>query len=178
MSRTASERHLAAILVADIVGYSRFMGADEEGTLRRLRSLRSGLLDPKIKQHGGRIVKSTGDGVLVEFSSAVQAVKCAVEVQRSMMERDLDVPQPRRIYLRIGINLGELLIQQDGDVFGDAVNLAARLEAANKMLGTRILVSVATREAAGQEFRFRQHGPVALPGRAQAEIVFELEGER
>jgi class 3 adenylate cyclase len=106
MSRIASERRLAAILVADIVGYSRLMGADEEGTLQRFRSLRSSLVDRKIEQHDGRIVKSTGDGVLVEFLSAVNAIRCAIEVQRSMIDRNSDLPDSQRICFRIGINVG------------------------------------------------------------------------
>ena len=122
------QRRLAAILAADVAGYSRLMGADEEGTLRRLNAHRRQLLDPKISEHRGRIVKTTGDGVLVEFASVVDAVRCAAEVQRAMAERDADVPDEQRIRFRIGVNLGDIIVEGD-DIFGDGVNVAARLEA-------------------------------------------------
>jgi adenylate cyclase len=125
MSQT---RRLAAILAADVAGYSRLMGTDEEGTLAALKSLRRELADPKIKEHRGRIVKTTGDGLLIEFASVVDAVRCAVEVQREMAERNADVPSDRRIEFRMGINLGDII--RDGrDIYGDGVNVAARLEA-------------------------------------------------
>ena len=125
MSQT---RRLAAILAADVAGYSRLMGADEEGTLAALKAIRRELSDPKVKEHRGRIVKTTGDGLLIEFASVVDAVRCAVEVQRAMAERNADVPPDRRIELRMGINLGDII--KDGrDIFGDGVNVAARLEA-------------------------------------------------
>src|SRR5919198_3563824 len=101
------ERRLAAILAADVAGYSRLMGADEEGTLRRLKALRRELIDPKIKDHRGRIVKTTGDGMLVEFASPVEAVRCAVEIQRTMVDRNADLPTDKRIVFRAGINLGD-----------------------------------------------------------------------
>src|SRR6201997_4155249 len=125
MSRT---RRLAAILAADVVGYSRLMGIDEERTLAALKQLRRDLADPKIEEHHGRLVKTTGDGLLVEFASVVDAVRCAVEVQREMAERNIGVPVERRIEFRIGINLGDIIIDE-GDIFGDGVNIAARLEA-------------------------------------------------
>jgi adenylate cyclase len=122
------ERRLAAILAADVAGYSRLMGADEEATLARLKAVRRELVDPKIKEHRGRIVKTTGDGLLLEFASVVDAVRCAVEVQREMAERNADVPPDRRIELRMGINVGDII--KDGrDIYGDGVNVAARLEA-------------------------------------------------
>jgi TolB-like protein/class 3 adenylate cyclase len=125
MSQT---RRLAAILAADIAGYSRLMGEDEEGTLAALKAIRREVADPKIKEHHGRIVKTTGDGLLLEFASVVDAVRCAVEVQREMAERNVDVPPDRRIELRMGINLGDII--KDGrDIYGDGVNVAARLEA-------------------------------------------------
>ena len=124
----ATTRRLAAILAADVAGYSRLMGADEERTLERLKALRRQLIDPKTGEHHGRIVKTTGDGVLAEFSSIVDAVRCAAEVQRGMLDRKPDVPDERRIRLRIGINLGDVLVEGD-DIFGDGVNVAARLEA-------------------------------------------------
>jgi TolB-like protein/class 3 adenylate cyclase len=122
------ERRLAAILAADVAGYSRLMGVDEEGTLARLKALRRELADPKIKEHRGRIVKTTGDGLLIEFASVVDAVRCAVEVQREMAERNADVSPDGRIEFRMGINLGDIM--KDGrDIYGDGVNVAARLEA-------------------------------------------------
>jgi adenylate cyclase len=121
-------RKLSAILAADVVGYSRLMGIDEEDTLDRLKAHRAELIDRKIAEHQGRIVKTTGDGLLVEFSSVVDAVRCAVEVQREMAERNADLPQDRRIDFRIGINLGDIIVDGD-DIYGDGVNVAARLEA-------------------------------------------------
>ena len=121
-------RRLAAILAADVAGYSRLMGADEEGTHERLKAHLQELVDPKITQHHGRVVKSTGDGLLAEFASVVDAVRCAVTVQQAMAERNTDVPSDQRLELRIGINLGDVIID-DQDIFGDGVNVAARLEA-------------------------------------------------
>jgi adenylate cyclase len=125
MSRT---RRLAAILAADVVGYSRLMGIDEERTLVALKQLRRELADPKIEEHHGRLVKTTGDGLLIEFASVVDAVRCAVEVQREMAERNIGAPAESRIEFRIGINVGDIIIDDD-DIFGDGVNVAARLEA-------------------------------------------------
>ncbi len=122
-----TERKLAAILAADVAGYSRLMGADEEGTLARLKAHRRELIDPKIKEHHGRVVKTTGDGILIEFPSVVEAVRCAVEVQQGMVERNADVPEQTRITFRMGINLGDIIIDGD-DIHGDGVNVAARLE--------------------------------------------------
>ena len=124
----ASTRRLAAILAADVAGYSRLMGADEEGTLERLKALHRELLDPKFAEHRGRIVKTTGDGMLVEFASVVDAVRCAVEVQRGMPERNAGVEADNRIELRIDINLGDVIVEGD-DLYGDGVNIAARVEA-------------------------------------------------
>jgi adenylate cyclase len=121
------ERRLAAVLAADVAGYSRLMGTDEEGTLARLKTVRKALVDPTIASHRGRIVKTTGDGMLVEFASAVDAVRGAVEVQRGMAERNRAVPQNQRIEFRIGIHVGDIIID-DNDIFGDGVNVAARLE--------------------------------------------------
>jgi adenylate cyclase len=128
MSEARVERRLAAILAVDVVGYSRLMGEDEEGTLAALRAVRRELVDPKIAEHRGRIVKTTGDGLLVEFASVVDAVRCAVEVQREMIARNAAAPAERRIEFRMGINVGDIIIE-DGDIFGDGVNIAARLEA-------------------------------------------------
>jgi adenylate cyclase len=123
----AVERRLAAVLAADVAGYSRLMGVDEEGTLARLKAIRKELIDLTIAKHRGRIVKTTGDGMLVEFASALDAVRGAVEVQRGMAERSATVPQNRRIEVRIGIHVGDIIID-DNDIFGDGVNIAARLE--------------------------------------------------
>src|ERR1700720_493437 len=121
-------RRLTAILAADVAGYSRLMGADDEGTHERLKSLRRELVDPKIAEHHGRIVKTTGDGMLVEFGSVVDAARCAVEVQRMMVDRNAEIPEDKRITFRIGVNLGDVIVE-DHDIFGDGVNVAARLEA-------------------------------------------------
>jgi len=121
------ERRLAAILAADMANYGRLIGADEEGTLLRFKAHLRELIDPTIKEHHGRIVKTTGDGALVEFVSVVDAVRCAVKIQREMVERNADSPEDKRIEFRIGINVGEIIIDDD-DIFGDGVNLAVRLE--------------------------------------------------
>lgn len=122
-----TERRLAAVLAADVAGYSRLMSVDEEGTFAALKAHRRELIDPKITEHHGRIVKTTGDGALVEFASAVDAVRCALEIQRTMVERNADIPDGRRIDFRVGINVGDIVIDE-GDIFGDGVNVAARLE--------------------------------------------------
>ncbi len=127
MAETRVQRRLAAILAADVVGYSRLMRADEAGTLAQLKTLRKELLDPKITEYGGRVVKTTGDGILIEFPSAVDAVQHAVDVQAAMAQRNSDVPQERRMEMRMGINIGDVIVEDD-DLFGDGVNVAARLE--------------------------------------------------
>ena len=121
-------RKIAAILVSDVVGYSRLAGADEDRILARLRTLRSDLIDPLISVHHGRIVKRTGDGSVIEFRSVVDAVRLAIEVQSAMVERNAEVPEDRRILFRIGIHLGDVVEERDGDLMGDGVNIAARLE--------------------------------------------------
>ncbi len=122
------ERRLAAVLAADVAGYSRLMGSDEEGTPARLKAVRRDLVDPAIASHRGRIVKTTGDGMLVEFASAVDAVRGAADVQRAMAEQNAAVPEDKRIEFRIGIHVGDIIIDDD-DIFGEGVNIAARLEA-------------------------------------------------
>jgi adenylate cyclase len=122
------KRKLTAILAADVVGFSRLTGSDEEGTLARLRALRSDLIDPTIAVHHGRVVKRTGDGVLIEFRSVVDAVRCAIEVQNGMVERNAGLPPERRIEFRVGIHLGDVVEESDGNLMGDGVNIAARLE--------------------------------------------------
>src|SRR5713101_1724039 len=152
MASDQTKRKLAAILAADIAGYSRLMGADEEGTLARLKLLRRELIDPKNKQHHGRIVRTTGDGILIEFPSVVDAIRCAIEDQQGMVERNADVPQEQRIEFRVGVNLGDVMIE-DRDLYGDGVNIAARLEALAEPGGiciSRTVLSYA-REDAGEQ---------------------------
>src|SRR5512135_2775456 len=124
----AENRKLAAILAADVVGYSKLAGADEERTLARLRALRSDLIDPTVALHHGRVVKRTGDGSIIEFRSVVDAIRCAIEVQNGMVERNAGLPPERRIEFRVGIHLGDVVEESDGDLMGDGVNIAARLE--------------------------------------------------
>jgi adenylate cyclase len=124
----ASTRRLAAILAAEVAGYSRLMGADEEGTHERFKRHFQQLINPKISEHQGRVVKNTGDGALVEFGSVVDAVRCAAEIQRGMLDRDTDTADERRIKLQIGVNLGDVIVEPS-DIFGDGVNIAVRLEA-------------------------------------------------
>ena len=148
MAEERVERRLAAILCADVAGYSRLMGADEEGTLAALKSHRRKLIDPLIAQHKGRIVKTTGDGMLVEFASVVDAVRCAVVLQQGMADRNANLPEGERIRFRIGINLGDVIVDE-GDLFGDGVNVAARLEALAQP--AEICVSASVREQVGEK---------------------------
>ena len=141
MAETRVERRLAAILAADVAGYSRLMGINEEGTLAALKVCRRELIDPKITEHRGRIVKTTGDGALVEFASAVDATRCAMEIQHAMAERNAVVPEDRRVEFRIGINVGDIIIDE-GDIYGDGVNVAARLEGMAEPGGVLISQSV------------------------------------
>jgi TolB-like protein/class 3 adenylate cyclase len=134
MAEARVERRLAAILAADVEGYSRLMGDDEEGTLGAFKALRQSLIDPKIAEHRGRIVKTTGDGVLVEFASTVDAVRCAIGIQRAMPAHNADLPQDKKIEFRIGINVGDIIVEGD-DIFGDGVNVAARLESISEAGG-------------------------------------------
>ncbi len=145
------ERRLSAILAADVVGYSRLMGADEVGTLRALNGHRRELIDPTIASHRGRIVKTNGDGMLVEFASAVDAVRCAVDVQRGMAERNEAVQADKRVEFRIGINVGDIIGMGD-DIYGDGVNVAARLEAMAEPGG--IYVSRAVRDPVRDKLAF------------------------
>jgi adenylate cyclase len=121
-------RRLTTILAADVAGYSRLVGADEEGTLERLRAIRKNVIDPVIATHRGRIVKTTGDGLLVEFASVVDAVRSAIEMQRAMADSNTSLASGKRIEFRVGINLGDVVVEDDGDLMGDGVNVAARLE--------------------------------------------------
>ena len=127
MAEARVERRLAAILAADVAGYSRLMGADEEGTLAALKACHREVIDPKVAENRGRIVNTPGDSVLIEFASAVNAVHCAVEIQKEMAKRNSGIPEDRRIEFRIGINVGDVIIDE-GDIYGDGVNIAARVE--------------------------------------------------
>src|SRR5512139_3082594 len=131
----SATRKIAAILAADVVGYSRLAGADEDRTLARLRALRSDLIDPTIAVHHGRVIKRTGDGALVEFRSVVDAMRCAIEMQSGMVERNAGLSAERRIEFRIGIQLGDVVEERDGDLLGDGVNMAVRLEGSAKPNG-------------------------------------------
>jgi adenylate cyclase len=168
------ERRLAAILAADVAGYSRLMGSDEEGTLTGLKSHRQALVDPKITEHRGRIVKTTGDGMLVEFASVVDALRCAVEIQRGMQERNASVPPEMRIQFRIGINVGDIIIDGD-DIYGDGVNVASRIEALAEPGG--ICVSQRTREdTEGRlDVAFEDTGEQQLKNIARPVRVFRVD---
>src|SRR5438094_7280019 len=170
------ERRLAAILAADVAGYSRLMGADEEGTHERLRAHLRDLVDPKIKEHRGRIVKNTGDGMLAEFSSVVEAVRCAAEVQRGMAERNAETPEDKRITFRVGINLGDVIAEPD-DIYGDGVNVAARLEALAEPGG--ICVSRVVRDQIRDKlpYPFEDKGEQSVKNIARSVRVFALRPE-
>jgi adenylate cyclase len=158
MAEARVERRLAAILAADVAGYSRLMGVDEEGTLAALKANRRELIDPKIAKHRGRIVKTTGDGALVEFASAVDAVRCAMEIQHATAERNAAIPEDRRIEFRIGVNVGDIIIDE-GDIYGDGVNIAARVAS-----HTRLHLSLRPRLPANQgkaRARCQRHGRAA-----------------
>ncbi len=175
----SENRKIAAILVADVVGYSRLAGADEERTLSRLRGLRSDLIDPAIAAHRGRIVKRTGDGFLVEFRSVVDAVRCAIEVQTGMAERSAGVPEDRRIELRIGVHLGDVVEEADGDLMGDGVNIAARLEGICQpgaiCLSEQAYWQVKVRGSIG---RSRDLGPTQLKNIAEPIRVYSVQVRR
>ena len=168
-------RKLAAILAADVVGYSRLAGSDEDRTLSRLRGLRSDLIDPAIAAHHGRIVKRTGDGMLVEFRSVVDAVRCAIEVQNGMVERNAGLPPERRIEFRIGIHLGDVVEESDGDLMGDGVNIAARLEGIAKP-GTICLSEDAYRQVKGRlDLAVSDLGPTQLKNIVEPVRVYSLQ---
>jgi len=169
-------RRLAAILAADVAGYSRLMGADEEGTHERLKAHRRELVDPKISEHSGRIVKTTGDGMLAEFPSVVDAVRCAAELQRAMIDRQAALPEDRRIRFRIGINLGDVIVEDD-DIFGDGVNVAARLEALAEPGG--ICISRTVREHVRDKlpFAFDDMGEQSVKNIARPVRVYALRPE-
>src|ERR1700720_1585447 len=167
------ERRLAAILAADVVGYSRLMGADEEGTLETLKAHRRELVDPKIRENHCRIVKTTGDGMLVEFPSVVDAVRCAVEIQRAMVDRNAETPEEKRITFRVGVNLGDVIADGD-DIYGDGVNIAARLEALAEPGG--ICISRTVRDHIGDRlpYSFDDLGEQNVKNIAQPVHAYEL----
>src|SRR6202035_2871367 len=169
-------RRLAAILAADVAGYSRLMGADEEGTHERLKAHRRELVDPKISEHSGRIVKTTGDGMLVEFPSVVDAVRCAAELQRAMLDRDAGMPEDRRIRFRIGINVGDV-IAEEHDIFGDGVNVAARLEALSDPGGLCISRTVRDQIRDKLPHPFEDRGEQSVKNIARPVRVFALRRE-
>ncbi len=171
----AEQRKLAAILAVDVVGFSRLTGADEDRTLARLRALRSDLIDPTISVHNGRVVKRTGDGVLVEFRSVVDAVRCALEVQNSMQERNAGVPPDRRIEFRMGVHLGDVVEEGDGDLMGDGVNIAARLEGIARP-GAICLSEDAYRQVKSRlDLSVSDLGPVQLKNIADLIKVYSLQ---
>src|SRR6478609_11962463 len=174
MSVPGPERRLAAVLAADMVGYSRLMEVDERGTLARLKTHRPELIDPAITKNHGRIIKTTGDGMLVEFRSVVDAVLCAAEIQRRMAGRNADVSPARWIQFRIGINLGDVIVEDD-DIFGDGVNVAARLEMLAEPGG--ICVSSAVRDQIGQrleDIEFEDLGDQSVKNIARPIRVFRV----
>jgi TolB-like protein/class 3 adenylate cyclase/Tfp pilus assembly protein PilF len=172
----ASTRRLAAILAADVAGYSRLMGADEEGTHERLKAHLAELVDPKIAAHRGRIVKNTGDGLLGEFASVVDAVRCAVDIQRGMIDREPDLPEERRIRFRIGVNLGDVIAEQD-DIFGDGVNVAARLEALAEPGGICISRMVRDQIRDKLPYQFEDKGEQSVKNIARPVRVYALRPE-
>src|SRR5262245_17662772 len=167
------ERRLTAILAADVAGYSRLMGADEEGTLAQLKAHRHALVDPKIAEHRGRIVKTTGDGMLVEFASVVDALRCAVEVQRGMAERNTEVAKDRRIEFRVGIHQGDIIID-GGDIFGDGVNVAARLEGTAEAGGICVSSRVQEDAEGKLEITFENAGEQQLKNIARPVRVYRV----
>jgi len=172
------ERRLAAILAADVAGYSRLMSMDEEGTHERLKGHFRELIDPKITEHRGRIVKNTGDGLLAEFPSVVDAVRCAAEIQSGMINRNADVPEDKRILFRMGVNLGDVIVEPE-DIFGDDVNIAARLEALAETGG--ICISHAVRDRTGERlpYSFEDIGEQSVKNIAHPLHVYRVrfEGE-
>ncbi len=173
MAASRVDRRLAAILAADVVGYSRLMERDEQGTLDRLRTHRKEFVEPLITEHGGRIVKLMGDGLLVEFGSAVDAVRCAALIQSGMAEREAGVAEAEKIRLRIGINLGDV-IHEEGDVYGDGVNLAARLEGLAEPGGICIARNIHNQVKGKLALRFQCLGPQRVKNIAEPVEVWRV----
>jgi adenylate cyclase len=173
MASDQVKRKLAAILAADIAGYSRLMGADEAGTLTRLKEYRRELIDPKNKHYRGRIVKTTGDGILIEFPSVVDAVSCSIEVQQGIRERNADIPAEKRIEFRIGINLGDVILE-GRDLYGDGVNIAARLEGLAEPGGICISQTVLNHARGKIAFNVEDLGEQVLKNIVQPVHVYRL----
>src|SRR3984957_1627249 len=167
-------RKIAAILVSDVVGYSRLAGADEDRILARLRTLRSDLIDPLISVHHGRIVKRTGDGSVIEFRSVVDAVRLAIEVQSAMVERNAEVPEDRRILFRLGIHLGDVVEESDGDLMGDGVNIAARLESVCEPGGVCLSEDAYRQVKVRLDLAVPDLGPIPLKNIAEPIRVYSL----
>ena len=171
-------RKIAAILAADVVGFSRMASADEDRTLARLRALRADVIDPIIASQNGRVFKRTGDGALVEFRSVVEAVRCAISMQNAMAERNVGTPEDQRIVFRIGIHLGDVVEESDGDLMGDGVNIAARLEGIAKP-GAICLSEDAFRQVRGRlDLAITDLGPTSLKNIAEPVRVYALGSPR
>jgi len=168
-------RRLAAILAVDVAGYSRLIGSDEAGTLARFRTIRAELIDPAIASHHGRLVKTTGDGLLVEFSSVVDALRCASEIQAGMAERNAPVPQDQRIEFRMGLNVGDVVVE-DGDIFGDGVNVAARLEGLAEPGGICVSARVQEDAVGKVDLVFDDMGEQQLKNIARPVRVYRVRG--
>jgi len=166
-------RRLAAILAADVAGYSRLIGADEGGTLQALKVIRAELIDPTIAAHNGRLVKTTGDGLLIEFSSVVDALRCAAEVQAGMAEHNAAIHADKRVQFRIGINMGDIVVE-DGDIFGDGVNVAARLEALAEPGGICVSARVQEDAAGKLDLAFEDLGEQALKNIVRSVRVYRV----
>jgi adenylate cyclase len=166
-------RRLAAILAADVMGYSRLIGADEGGTLQAFKAIQAELFEPTVATHNGRLVKTTGDGFLVEFSSVVNALRCAVEVQASMTQRNAEISPDRRIEFRMGINVGDIVVE-DGDIFGDGVNVAARLEAIAEPGGICVSGRVQEDAAGKLDLAFEDMGEQQLKNIARPVRVYRV----
>jgi len=173
MARQSVERRLAAIVSADVVGYSRLMGVDEAGTLRRLNAHRSELIDLKIVEHGGRIVKAMGDGLLLEFPSVVNAIQCSLEVQQGMAERNEGVDEDRHIMFRIGVNVGDLIIEGE-DIFGDGVNIAARLQEISEPGGICVSGAVFEQMSGRTDHKFDDLGYRKLKNITQPVRIYQI----
>src|SRR5215475_7046638 len=168
-------RRLTAILAADIAGYSRLIGSDEAGTLGRLRAIRAELIDPAIATHHGRLVKTMGDGLLVEFGSVIDGLRCATEIQAGMAERNARVPQDERIEFRIGLNVGDVVVE-DGDIFGDGVNVASRLEGLAVPGGICVSARVQEDAAGKLDLVFEDTGEQQLKNIARPVRVYQVRG--
>ena len=183
MATERVERRLTAILAADVAGYSRLTSLDEEGTHARLTEHLRSLIEPKITEHRGRVVKTTGDGLLAEFSSVVDAVRCSLDIQRGMIDRNAQVPQEKRIEFRVGINVGDIIIDGD-DIFGDGVNVAARLEGLAEPGGISVLARVQEDVQGKLEIDFENAGEQQLKNIARPLRVYRVrlsgaaEGQR